>query len=237
MISRRHFAVSSAAFLLTGWSASAQEQPVEVPVPADLGFLRFVNAVAAPGKLVVRLDGTKLSREGFPEGTATGAVGFSAKTYQVEMEHEDLGKVTVPVPLQTGQITTLVAFKTEKPEKDPKTGRPVKADPAKKGPRLAYILDQAPVSPPDLTESKLVIIQVAPEEQIPFTVQGTAATATTEKPVTVPIKKSMGVFPEIHLEGKPVCLLNFKFPADQLVVFFRGQDGSLKYAQSRNDVM
>ncbi len=204
-------------------------------VPADMGFLRLVNAVGLPGVLRVRIDGIEVGRRGYKEGEATGSVGLEPKSYQVELTHEALGKETVQVPVQTGQIITVIAFKTEKPDQDPKTRKALKDKPEKTAPRLASHLDLEPVSPPDLKASVLTLLQLTSSEEIIFTMSGTSVPANSGKPVRIPITGAMGRFPDVHLQGKPVCLLNFDSPAEQFVVLFTGEDGSLKNAQMRND--
>lgn len=224
------------ALLATVWMPlQAQETPEAPEVPANLGFIRFVNAIGLPGRLKVRVDGTEASPDGFPQGEVTGSIGLLPKTYQMELEHESLGKETVQVPVQTGQIFTVIAFKTEKP-KDPKAKPSPKGDSKKPGPRLACHLEQSVVSPPGLKDPTLTLLQLTTADSIAFKVSGTSAPARSETPVRVPITRAMGAFPEVHLQGKAVCLLNFDAPADQLVVFFSGDDGNLKYAPMRNDV-
>ncbi len=221
-------------FSLSGQENAAPTEPPPVPeVPADMGFLRLVNAVGLSGALQVRIDGTEAAPEGFKAGEATGAVGLSPGTYKVELEHVLLGKEALEVNIQTGQISTVVAFRTEKSEPNAKATSKSKQEP---GPRLAWKLDQSPVSPPDLERPSLTLLQVTPLDTLPLSVSGTAASARAAEPVRVAITPAMGAFPEVHYQGRAVCLLNFKFPADQLVVLFTDEAGQLRHAPMRNDV-
>lgn len=233
--SRRHI-FAGAALLLTAWLPLPAQEAPGLEVPPDLAFIRLVNAVGLPGRLKVRINGNEADPAGFQQGDATGAVGLAPKSYPVELEHETLGKETLEVPLQTGQITTVIAYMTEKPALDPKTKKPAKGEAEKKGPRLAWHLDQSPTSPPDLKQPALTLVQLTPADEMDFKVSGTPVTVPAAKPVRVPITRAMGAFPGVHYQSKPVSLLNFKFPADQLVVFFIGDDGTLKQAPMRNDV-
>lgn len=235
---RRLFLLLSLLTLLPA-ALSAQEsppgaEPPPVPeVPPDMGFIRLVNAIGLPGVLQVRIDGTEASPEGFKPGEATGAVGLSPASYKVELEHAVLGRESLEVSIQTGQISTVIAYRTEKP--DPKAQPPAKAkqEPA---PRLAWQVDQSPVSPPELEKPTLTLLQVTPLDTLPLRVSGASASARMAEPVRVPITAAMGAFPEVQFEGRAVCLLNFKFPADQLVVFFTDEKGQLRHAPMRNDV-
>lgn len=210
----------------------------DIPIPANMGFFRLVNAIGLPGVLKLKVDGISPRPAGFKEGEATGAVGLEPKSYQVELEHEALGTQSVTVNVQTGMISTLVAYKTEKPEKDPKTGK-IKAAPAgeKPGPRIAWCVDEAPISQVKLNQPKLTVLQVTANEKMDFKVEKTPVTALAAKPTLVEITKAIGAFPEVRVQDKFVCGLNFDSPADQLVVFFAGSDGLLKFAVTHNDVM
>lgn len=214
-------------------NAALAASPALPEVPADLGFIRLVNAIGLPGGLLVRVDGTEASPEGFKAGEATGAVGLTPTAYTIELEHAVLGKETLEVNIQAGQISTVIAYRTEKPESKAKAEAKAKRQP---GPRLAWQVDQSPVSPPELERPTLTLLQVTPLDMLPLSVSGTAASARAAEPVRVPITSAMGAFPEVHHRGRPVCLLNFKFPADQLVVFFTDEAGQLRYAPMRNDV-
>ena len=218
---------------------SAQEtatttEPSPVPeVPPDMGFLRLVNAVGLPGVLQVRIDGAEAAPEGFKAGEATGAVGLPPGSYKVELEQASLGKVALEVNIRTGQISTVIAYRTEKPESKAKAAAKGKSA---TGPRLAWKVDDSPVSPPELDRPTLTLLQVTPLDTLPLSVSGTAASARAAEPVRVPITPAMGAFPEVHHQGRAVCLLNFKFPADQLVVLFTDEGGQLRHAPMRNDV-
>lgn len=211
-------------------TSAAESTPVP-EVPPDMGFVRLVNAVGLAGVLQVRINGTEASPEGFKMGEATGAVGLLPASYKVELEHASLGKETLEVNIQTGQISTVIAYRTEKPEA--KTTAKGKPEP---GPRLAWMVDESPVSPPDMDRPHLTLLQVTPLDTLPLSVSGTATSARVAEPVRVAITPAMGAFPEVHHQGRAVCLLNFKFPADQLVVFFTDESGQLRHAPMRNDV-
>lgn len=219
---------------LSSQEAAAPTEPPPVPeVPPSMGFLRLVNAVGLPGALQVRIDGTEAAPEGFKAGEATGAVGLPPGSYKIELEQALLGKEALEVSIQTGQISTVVAYRTEKPEAKAKAVAKGKSVPA---PRLAWKVDESPVSPPELDRPTLTLLQVTPLDTLPLSVSGTAASARAAEPVRVGITPAMGAFPEVHYQGRAVCLLNFKFPADQLVVFFTDEAGQLRHAPMRNDV-
>lgn len=223
--------------LAAAWPAGRLLHAQEAPeVPPDLGFIRLVNAVGAPGRLKVRINGTEADPAGFKSGDATGAVGLSPASYQVELEHETLGKATLQAAVETGKIATVIAFKQDKPAEKSKSRAAAKEAAEKDGPRLGWHLDQSAVSPPEIDLPTLTLVQLTAAEEVRFQVSGKPAPASVGKPVRVPITKAMGAFPEVQLQGKAVCLLNFKFPADQLAVFFTGADGQLRHAQLRNDV-
>ncbi len=213
-------------------SPAVESQP-SPELPADMGFIRLVNAVGLPGVLQVRIDGTEASPEGFKQGEATGAVGLSPASYKLELEHAALGKEALEVSIKTGQISTVIAYRTEKPDPKAKASAKLKKEPV---PRLAWQVDQSPVSPPELMTPTLTLLQVTPLDTLPLRVSGTSASARTAEPLRVSIPASMGAFPEVHYQGRAVCLLNFKFPADQLVVFFTDESGRLRHAPMRNDV-
>lgn len=219
---------------LSAQETATTKEPSPVPeVPPDMGFLRLVNAVGLPGALQVRIDGTEAAPEGFKMGEATGAVGLSPGSYKVELEHASLDKESLEVNIQTGQISTVIAYRTEKAEPKAKSTAKGKSEP---GPRLAWKVDDSPVSPPELDRPTLILLQVTPLDTLPLSVSGTAASARVAEPVRVAITPAMGAFPEVHYQGRAVCLLNFKFPADQLVVFFTDEAGQLRHAPMRNDV-
>lgn len=215
---------------ISAQEAAVSTEPPPVPeVPPDMGFIRLVNALGLPGELQVRIDGTEASPDGFKPGEATGAVGLPPAAYTIELEHAALGKKSLEVSIQTGQISTVIAYRTEKPERNTKA----KPEP---GERLAWHVDQSPVSPPEPDRPALTLVQLTPLDTLPLSVSGTAASARTAEAVRVPITPTMGAFPEVHYQGQAVCLLNFKFPADQLVVFFTDEAGKLRHASMRNDV-
>lgn len=209
----------------------------EGATPESLGLFRLVNAIGLPGKLKVRVDGINPRPSGFPAGEATAAIGLQPKSYQVELEHEALGTGTVMVTVATGMISTVIAYKTEKAAKDPKAAKSTKEKDEKAGPKLAWHVDQAPVSPPKLKEPKLTLMQLTTNEKMDFKIGGTLVSLASEKPSQIPVTKSMGSFPEVLFQERLVCGLNLDKPADMLVVFFPGADGMLKFAQTRNDVM
>lgn len=206
-------------------------------VPTDLGFLRLVDAVELPGLLYMRVDGIEADPAGFKQGFATEGIGLAPKIYQVELEHETLGKEKFPVTLQTGRISTIVAYKTEKPPEEPKVAKVPKAEPKKPGPRLVWHLDESPASIAGSKEASVTILQLTAQEVMDFKVSGTPASARSGQPVRIPITRAMGTFPTIDYQGKEVCVLNYDVRADKIVIFFTGSDGSLKFAQLRNDVI
>lgn len=235
-------AVACTGLPLTVLLGQAEEGGTAVPaateapaVPADMGFIRFVNAVGLAERVKLKVDGIEPNPAGYGQGEMTGTVGLSPKTYQLELEHPLLGKRTLPMDVQTGQITTIIAFKTDKPDKDAKKKVPG-SPPEKKGPRLACYLDTSPVGQSGAAAPELSVVQVTASASLALKVASTAVAVPTEKKVVVPITKGMGNFPEIHHEAKAVCLLNFTEPADKLVVFFTGDDGSLKSVQGSNNI-
>ncbi len=231
--SSRRRVLASLALLATAW---VPLQLSALEVPTDLGFLRLVDAVELPGLLHMRVDGIEADPAGFEQGYATGGIGLAPKAYQVELEHATLGKQKFQVTVQTGRIATIIAYKTEKPPEDVKAGKSPKDEPKKPEPRLAWHLDESPESITGSKDVSLTIVQLTATDVLDFQVSGTAVAARLEKPVRIPITKAMGAFPEIHHQGKAVCLLNYDSRADKLVVFFTGTNGSLKCAQLRNDV-
>lgn len=234
-----HLAGLAASLLpmpLVSQEAAPKDAPVGLEIPTDLGFIRLVNAVGMSGRLKVTVDGIEADPAGFKAGFATNGIGLSPKNYQVELEHESLGKGSVQVPLQTGQITTVIAYMTEKPEKGEKAKATAKKEAEKKGPRLAWYVDQSPASPPDVKESVLSLMQFTPSESLDFKVVDTPVSTGAEKPTRVPITNAMGSFPDVFYQGKIVSGLNFQFRADQFVVFYAGEDGNLKCITMRNDV-
>lgn len=231
-LSRRSFLAGMTA-LTVAWNPLAAQ---DAEIPANLGFLRLVNAVGMSGRLKVKINGMEADPSGFEEGHATSSVGLLPKTYQVDLEHESLGKETIQVAVQTGQIATVMAYKTEKPPKDAKPGGTAKGEAPKKGPRLASLLYESPVSAADVKVPSLTVFQLTATNKIDFKVSGASLAALAERPAQLAVTKAIGNFPEIQLNGKAACLLNFDIPADQVVVFFTGSDGNLKSAQLRNDV-
>jgi hypothetical protein len=231
---RRRFLTNSlalAASAVAPWPLSALE------VPTDFAFLRLVDAVELPGLLFMRVDGIEADPAGFKQGFATEGIALAPKTYQVELEHETLGKEKLTVTLETGKISTIVAYKTEKPPEESKVAKAgPKPGPKKDGPRLVWHLDESPASIARSKDVSVTIVQLTAQDVMEFQVAGTPATARAGEPVRVPITRSMGTFPTINHQGKEVCVLNYDVRADKLVVFFTGTDGSLQFAQLRNDV-
>lgn len=231
---RRLFLTNSIALAASAWA------PLPLPaleVPTDLGFLRLVDAVELPGLLYMRVDGIEADPAGFKQGFATEGIGLAPKTYQVELEHETLGKEKLTVTLQTGRIATIVAYKTEKPPEESKVAKAApKAEPKKEGPRLAWHLDESPASIAGSKDVSVTIVQLTASDVMDFQVAGTPVTARSGEPVRIPITRAMGTFPTINHKGKEVCVMNYDVRADKFVVFFTGTDGSLKFAQLRNDV-
>lgn len=230
--SRRRF-LTSLALLVPACALPMARAALEVP--ADLGFLRLVDAIELPGLLHMRVDGIEADPAGFQQGFATEGIGLAPKTYQVELEHETLGKENFQVTVETGKISTIMAYKTEKPPEE-KAAKPGKPEAKKPGPRLAWYLDESPASQAGSKDVSVTIVQLTKTEVMEFQVSGTPATARAGKPVRVPITRAMGTFPTITYQGKEVCLMNYDSRADKLVIFFTGTDGSLKFAQLRNDV-
>ncbi len=231
---RRRFLTNSLTMIASAWA------PLSLPaleVPTDLGFLRLVDAVELPGLLYMRVDGIEADPAGFKQGFATEGIGLAPKTYQVELEHETLGKEKFTVTLETGKIATIVAYKTEKPPEEPKVAKAApKAEPKKEGPRLAWHLDESPASIAGTKDVSVTILQLTAQDVMDFQVSGTPASARSGQPVRVPITRAMGTFPAINHKGKDVCELNYDVRADKFVIFFTGSDGSLRCAQLRNDM-
>jgi hypothetical protein len=219
-----------AAFLIP-LATSGQEE-----LPVGLGFIRFVNATGAPGKLMVLINGMEADPAGYGDGEATGSLGLPPTSYKVELKHGALGEEKVPVEVKMGEVTTVIALAVPKgDDKEPAKGQ-AKDKETEKPNELGHHLHFAPVSAPGAESSTLTLLQFTPSKELAMSVSGVPCPTRKGEPATVAITKAIGAFPEVHLAGSVVCLLNFKFPADQLVVFFTGEGGVLKHAQLRNDV-
>ncbi len=212
----------------------AQAQEPEIEIPPDLGFLRIVNAAGRPGKLWVTVNGVKLAAaSGYEDGAATGAMGLTEKSLSIEMRHEDIGELKLPVTLKAGIVTTLIAFVESKPPEESKNGGAQDEGEAKI--KLAAHLLELPASRQG-EKSTLSLIQFTPAAQLPLSVASTSCVLEPKKPQTISITPDMGTFLDVKLQGKIVAQLNFMDPAGQGVVLFTDTAGVLKSAQFRNDV-
>ncbi len=207
----------------------AQEPEPEFQIPPDLGFLRIVNATGRPGKLWVTVNGVKLAAaSGYEDGTATGAMALTEKSLSIEMAHDDLEELKLPVALKAGVVTTLIAFVEMAPLDESKKDE-------EKKPKLAAHALELPANKPG-DKSTLSLIQFTPASQLTVSVAETTCALEAGKPQTIDITPEMGAFLDVKLQGKTVAQLNFMDPAGQGVVLFTDTAGVLKSAQFRNDV-
>ena len=231
--------LGSVLFLLESLSVThlSAQSSSDQEVPPNLGFIRLMNAIGEAGQLKISINNEETNPGGYPMGEATGALGLPEGSYQVSLDHETLGKERVSMTLKKGQISTLVVFQELKQLQD-QNNQLAKVDgkAVENKPTLAWHVDESPTSPPDTINPILKLLQFTPAAELAFSVDKVPAITERGKPNSVAITQAMGAFPEVVLAGKSVCLLNFKAPADQLVVFFTGPGGILKHAVMRNDV-
>lgn len=217
---------------VTALLAAAVVSQAQEEAPAGLGYVRFVNATGQAGRLMVKLNGSEADPSGYGDGEATGSLGLPPQTYQIELKHEGLGEGKLPVALKAGEVTTVIALSTaaakEGGEKGAKAGEEAKLE-------MGWHVDQSPVSPAEPEEPVLKLLQFTPSEELAMSVSGKSCPVPRGKAAAVRITTELGAFPEVELAGRTVCLLNFKIPADQMVVFYTGEGGVLKHAQLRND--
>jgi hypothetical protein len=189
---------------------------------------------------MVFIEGTVADPAGYPDGEATGALGLLPKVWNIELEHEALGKLKVPVELKMGEISTVIALAVPESPQEADKGKDkgkqkVDDEAAEAKLVLGSHTHVAKALVPE-GDSSLTLLQFTPAKELSLSVSGTAYAVPRATQITLPITAKIGAFPEVHLAGRAVCLLNFKFPADQVVVFFTGTDGVLKHAPLRNEV-
>ncbi len=102
--------ILAAAVLLAVPAASAQEPPPEV------GFIRFVNAVAAgTGNVKVTVNGEDLHPKGYRLGQKTGGLGLRVGSHTITVKREGVGTGSTKITLAKGETLTLIGFAERKP--------------------------------------------------------------------------------------------------------------------------
>lgn len=206
-----------------------QQEP-EFEIPADLGFLRIVNASGQPGPLWVTVNGVKLAAAtGYEDGVATGAMGIQDKSLVLELRHDILGDMKQSVSLKAGVITSVIALTA----KDPQPKEAGKEEEEK--PELAIHLLELPVSYSD-QPSTLSLIQFTPASTLTVDVAESGYALEFGKVNTFGVTPSMGAFIDVKLKSQIVAQLNFKDAAGQAVVLYTDPKGVVKSTQFRNDV-
>lgn len=193
---------------------------------AGLAYLRFANATGHPGKLFVKLDGMDINPEGYVDGQSTGAVGFPAKTCQIEFKHETLGDQRMAVEIKYGEVATVVALPLVEEEK--KEGEEPKVT-------LTYQVINAKKHAKG-QPSSITLVQSSPAETLDFTVGGQAMPAEKLKPVTTSLTRGMGDFVQVKLGEKVLTTINCTDPTDHVLVFFTDKAGVLKNMAFHNTV-
>ncbi len=191
-----------------------------------LAYLRFVNATGLPGKLFVKLDGEDINPEGYADGYATGAVGFQAKICQVELQHDGLGKLKVPVEIKGGEVTAVVALPITKESK--KEGEPTEIT---LGHQVVASKKHRKGQPATIT-----LVQSSPAELLNFMVGGVSIVAEKLKPVVAPLSRGNGEFVEVKLGEKMLTTVNCVEPTGHVLFFFTDQKGVLRNVWFHNMV-
>lgn len=193
---------------------------------AGLAYLRFANVTGHPGKLFVKLDGMDINPDGYVDGQSTGAVGFPAKSCQIELKHETLGDQRLAVDIKLGEVTTVVALplveEKKKEDEEPKvtlTHQVIEAKKHKQG-----------------QPSTITLVQSSPAATLDFTVGGKPLAAEKLKPITTPLTQGMGDFVAIKLGDKTLTTLNCTDPTDHVLLFFTDKSGVLKNVSFHNSV-
>ncbi|MES2474729.1 MAG: hypothetical protein V4640_03030 [Verrucomicrobiota bacterium] len=84
-------------------------EPVE-----PLGYLRFVNGIAAgSGMVSVRVDGKDLYPNGYRFGAVTGGIGLAPASHQVEVRRDGVKSGRAEVTVKKGHAATVIAFAEE----------------------------------------------------------------------------------------------------------------------------
>jgi hypothetical protein len=208
------------------------QQDAEFEIPADLGFLRIVNATGYEGALWVTVNGVKLAAAtGYEDGVATGAMGIQDKSLVVEMRHDTLGEIKQTVALKVGIITAMIAVAAV-PEDGEKKG----GDEGKESkPELVVHLLELPVSRSE-EGSTLSLIQFSLAKQLRVDVGEKSFDLARGQVQTFPVTEAMGAFIDVKMKEQNVAQLNFKDAAGQGVVLYTTPKGVVKSTQFRNDV-
>lgn len=223
---------------LGAFSSLPAQQPPAEPAPARtgkkdfsaLGYLRFVNATGHEGSLRVTLDGEDINPQGYADGIATGSVGFPPKNCQIELRHDTLGKVNLPVTLKPGEVASVIALAlpAATPEGSRNDTEPPKLE-----------LSAHVISSPGYIRGNAVsvtVLQATLAEKLDLTIGNVPLACVKLEPAAVGIAPSMGEVVPVSLGDKKLLSLSFVDRSDRVLILFTNQQGVLKNITLDNEV-
>lgn len=205
-----------AAVLLLAASAIAQEPPPEV------GFIRFVNAVAAgEGNASVLIDGENLYPKGYRLGQKTGGLGLKAGSHTISVKKQGVETGNTKVTIAKGETLTLIGFAERKP--------PAKeGDPPVWETRILRLKQSDPGSGYHLT-----FVSVCDKDEIRvgtlFQGQSKPKEESVKRLSTTGMRLGSGRGEaQITVDGKVVTMVSTDDPGNYVVLLYQDATGEIK---------